>query len=61
MLAFSGIMTAYNMATMEHEHQEVQGLSYMKIRNKPFPWKECPNCDLLDSACWKECRDAKNN
>jgi hypothetical protein len=61
MIGLSTVAGVYNYLTLEHEHQEKNGLPYQKIRNKPFPWKECPNCDLLDAECWKECREAKSN
>ena len=49
---------ALTLMTLSHEHAEV-GLPYQKIRNKPFPWKECPTCDLLDFDCWSKCRADK--
>ena len=49
---------ALTLMTLSHEHAEI-GLPYQKIRNKPFPWKECPSCDLLDFECWAKCRADK--
>ena len=48
MTGLSSAVGVYNYVTLEHDHQEKTGLTYQKIRNKPFPWKECPNCDLFD-------------
>lgn len=50
------IWTAYCVATHEHLHHPEAAYSYLKIRNKPYPWKECPDCNLLDNGCWDECR-----
>lgn len=41
----------------EHEHQRTD-LPYWHHRVKPFPWKECSNCGLLEMPCWIECRKA---
>ena len=45
----------YNVAIHEHTHSEA-GLAYQKLRNKPYPWPECPDCNIFDLDCWKNCR-----
>ncbi len=58
MVGLTLAVTAYNVMVHEHDHR-TEGLPYLKVRNKAFPWKECPDCDLFDTECWKKCRDAK--
>jgi len=59
-----GALTVINFGMhMSHGHHEpldTSGVSYMKIRNKPFPWS-CPDCGLFDnqSGCWDRCKAAK--
>ena len=59
MIGLTLAFTAYNLAVHEHDHR-TEGLPYLKIRSKAFPWKECPDCDLFDTECWKSCRAAKS-
>eukprot|EP00761_Pharyngomonas_kirbyi_P003222 gb/GECH01003226.1/.p1 GENE.gb/GECH01003226.1/~~gb/GECH01003226.1/.p1 ORF type:complete len:168 (+),score=21.22 gb/GECH01003226.1/:1-504(+) len=41
------------------EHPETdKSYTYMKIRNKPYPW-ECSDCNLLDISCQRACKAAK--
>jgi hypothetical protein len=54
MFGVTGIFTAYNIAVHDHEHAEKTDMGYMKIRNKPYPWR-CPDCNLFDYTCWNEC------
>jgi len=55
MVAFTAIVSVYNVIMHDHDHPR-DDLPYNKIRNKPFPWKECPDCELLNGECWKKCR-----
>ncbi len=42
-----------------HDHpDESEKPSYMRIRNKPFPWS-CPDCGLFEGPCWEKCKAAK--
>jgi hypothetical protein len=59
MVILSGVLGIYNFVYHDHGEEARTGLPYQKIRTKPFPWRECPNCDLFDLKCWKECRDGK--
>ena len=45
----------WTLATLTHEHSE-DGLVYQQIRNRPYPWKECSNCDFCNTDCWNDCR-----
>ncbi|KAJ8602290.1 hypothetical protein CTAYLR_007863 [Chrysophaeum taylorii] len=56
--AFGAYITYVEMqhAKHPHEHEKIE-YSHMKIRNKPYPWK-CPDCNLLDTKCWAECKAA---
>ena len=58
MIVLSGTFGAYNVMTAEHPHGR-HDMPFMKIRNKPFPWRECPDCDILDGDCWAKCRAEK--
>jgi hypothetical protein len=61
MIAFTGAMTVLNFFNHfggHHEHEEAPHYSYLKLRNKPFPWKYS-NCDLLDSHCKELARAAE--
>lgn len=55
MVGLSTVTFVYNFAVLEHEHART-GLPYQKFRNKPYPWK-CPDCNLFDLECWKECKE----
>ena len=57
MVALSTVLVVYNVVAHDHEHAAT-GLPYMKIRNRPYAW-ECPDCNIFDLDCWKECRAAK--
>lgn len=62
--------TEYQHSKHPHHHEKIE-YSHLKIRefselawtrnfvgcagNKPYPWK-CPDCNLLDSKCWAECK-----
>ena len=48
----------YIELTHEHHHHEKPKYSYLKIRTKPYPWS-CPDCNFFDSACWRECKAAR--
>jgi len=45
MVAFTGIVGVYNVVVHDHDHVR-EGLPYNRIRNKPFPWHECPDCEV---------------
>mmetsp|Transcript_4554 Transcript_4554/g.5903 ORF Transcript_4554/g.5903 Transcript_4554/m.5903 type:complete len:111 (-) Transcript_4554:1598-1930(-) len=47
----------YQHAKHPH-HTEKAEFSHLKIRNKPYPWS-CPDCNLFDLKCWRECRAAR--
>ena len=36
-------------------------LAYLKCKSKPFPWKECSECGLLEMPCWIACKQAKKD
>ena len=55
MAGVTTFFTVYNIVLHSHDHGRAD-LPYMNIRNKPFPWRECPSCNLLDGACWAKCR-----
>eukprot|EP00600_Ochromonadales_sp_CCMP1393_P002371 CAMPEP_0174984774 /NCGR_PEP_ID=MMETSP0004_2-20121128/17931_1 /TAXON_ID=420556 /ORGANISM="Ochromonas sp., Strain CCMP1393" /LENGTH=84 /DNA_ID=CAMNT_0016237265 /DNA_START=71 /DNA_END=325 /DNA_ORIENTATION=- len=54
MVGLSTVLTVYNVVAHSHDHIRT-GLPYQKIRSKPYPWS-CPDCNLFDLECWKECR-----
>ncbi|KAJ1428061.1 hypothetical protein B484DRAFT_394961 [Ochromonadaceae sp. CCMP2298] len=56
MVGLSCGLVVYNIVAHDHEHVRT-GLPYQRFRSKPYPWS-CPDCNLFDGACWKECRDA---
>ncbi len=55
MFGLTGVVTAYNVAVHDHDHPRTD-MPYMRIRNKPYPWRECPDCNIMDGACWSKCR-----
>ena len=55
MYGFCFVVGAYNYFAHEHEHMR-KDMPYLRMRSKPFPWKECSDCDIFDGACWDECR-----
>lgn len=55
MTGVTSFFIVYNIAFHAHDHQR-DGLPYMKIRTRPFPWKECSDCEFFNSDCWKKCR-----
>lgn len=55
MVGVTGFFTVYNIVLHSHDHRR-DDLPYLRIRTKPFPWRECPNCDIFDGACWDKCR-----
>eukprot|EP00286_Rhodomonas_abbreviata_P007209 CAMPEP_0181339332 /NCGR_PEP_ID=MMETSP1101-20121128/29192_1 /TAXON_ID=46948 /ORGANISM="Rhodomonas abbreviata, Strain Caron Lab Isolate" /LENGTH=101 /DNA_ID=CAMNT_0023450279 /DNA_START=55 /DNA_END=360 /DNA_ORIENTATION=- len=57
MVGLSVALGVYCFIVSEHEHGRT-GLSYQKIRTKPYPWS-CSDCNLFSPDCWKECRAAK--
>jgi hypothetical protein len=65
MLLLSGVYTAvqYNAHQNEDHGHELYGgeepkYSYLKLRNKPYPW-HYSNCDLLDFRCKQLARAAE--
>ena len=49
----------YSIVMEDHPHRhEGPEPAYMKVRIKEFPWR-CPDCDLLDYACWDACKAEK--
>ncbi|TMW64909.1 hypothetical protein Poli38472_009076 [Pythium oligandrum] len=53
MIGFMGVATVVNViahASHDEHHEEAPKYAYLKLRNKPFPWKYS-NCDLMDSHC----------
>lgn len=54
-MAFCTVVGIYNIVVHDHDHPR-KDLPYSQMRNKPFPWTECPTCELLDGDCWKKCR-----
>jgi hypothetical protein len=62
MVAGMTIVTAATCAYVyvfpeEHVDQRTD-LPYLKCKTKPFPWKECSDCGLLEMPCWIKCRRA---
>lgn len=55
MLGLTVLCTVYNVAFASHPHRG-QELSYMRLRAKPYPWVECPDCNIFDGDCWTVCR-----
>ena len=55
MMGLTGVLSVYVAMVNEHGHGR-RDLPYSQIRTKPYPWRECPNCELLDANCWKKCR-----
>lgn len=55
MFGLTMLCTAYNVMVHDHDHPRTD-LPYMRIRNKPYPWTECPDCNILDRDCWAACR-----
>lgn len=55
MFGLCGFFTVYNIAFHAHDHAR-DDLPFMKIRNRPFPWKECPDCEFINIECWRVCR-----
>ena len=55
MFGLTGLVTVYNVVVHDHDHPRTD-MPYMKLRNKPYPWRECPDCNILDGNCWKKCR-----
>ena len=51
-VALVGVLCVINVGIhMSHEHSHGQpAFSYLKIYNKPFPWKE-NKCNLFDLDC----------
>jgi hypothetical protein len=40
-----------------HPHQERTDMDYLHVRNKPFPWVPCTDCDMFDMDCWRRCKE----
>lgn len=61
MVGVVGVMTVVNLgahlAHEEHEHEHVP-YSYLKIRNKPFPWKY-DDCAFFDLECNRKAKAAE--
>jgi hypothetical protein len=55
MTGVTAFFGAVNLIFHSHEHAR-EDLPYLRIRNKPFPWRECPDCELFNGACWDKCR-----
>ena len=55
MFGVTSFFTVYNVLFHSHDHPRTD-LPYMNIRTKPFPWRECPNCNIFDGDCWAKCR-----
>ena len=55
MLGLTVLCSAYNIIIHEHPHRGKE-LPYMKLRHKPYPWVECPDCNIFDGDCWDSCR-----
>ena len=55
MFGLTCLCAVYNVVIHDHPHRGDE-LSYMKIRSKPYPWTECPDCNIFDGDCWKACR-----
>lgn len=55
MCGLTGVAALYNIVFHSHDHARTD-LPYLKIKNKPYPWKECPDCNIFDGDCWKKCR-----
>ena len=45
-----------DLPPVEHHHKEPAGYSYLKIRNKPFPW-QCSDCGFFESECHTACQE----
>jgi hypothetical protein len=61
MMALTGAFTVVQVVAHfsgHHEHEAAPAYSYLKLRNKPFPW-DYPQCDLLDSHCKELARAAE--
>ena len=58
MAGVTGVVTVYNIVFHSHDHPRTD-LPYMRIRTKPYPWRECSDCNILDYKCWEDCRAAK--
>ena len=55
MFGATGLVTVYNIAVHDHDHPRTD-LPYMRMRNKPYPWRECPDCNIFEPNCWAKCR-----
>lgn len=58
-IVFCGLTAIYVFATEEHGHPLNQSLSYMRVREKPFPWSECDECGFFEGDCWAACQKRK--
>ena len=52
------IGAVYSFAGAGHHDHHTPEYTYLKIRNKPFPW-ECPDCGFFEGACHDKCQAAK--
>jgi len=59
-MLFTGYIGYVEYQHMKHPHEDHEKIPYshMKIRNKPYPWS-CPDCNLFNLKCWRECREAQ--
>lgn len=55
MMGVTTLFAIYNVVAHTHDHPRTD-LPYMKYRSKPYPWKECADCNIFDPECWKKCR-----
>jgi len=55
-------LTVYNVVVHfmhgHHDHDDAPPASYMKIRNRPYPWS-CSDCSFFEMDCWAKCKAAR--
>lgn len=59
MVVTTALTCAYVYINPEEHVDQRTDLAYLKCKSKPFPWKECSDCGLLEMPCWIACKKAK--
>lgn len=64
MIAFTSVFTVVTVISHlgeHHEHDEEKPeYAYLKLRNKPFPWKYS-DCDFFDLECKRKAKMLSEN